>query len=165
MNNVIYDILVLLYKAQNNEDIEVYYESVKVDEITSKYVPPVFLKYNNYVKQTNKLYYGILTLMDIDFTKIESAGEHMLRVKDEYGSIAVLSDEFYEYLSEFGYDKFTLSEFFEGKGWEYHYDTWQTDLGPKYSQYLTKDNNKIKDLKKLHTKKYRDKKRLLFCVI
>lgn len=67
----------------------------------------------------------------------------MLRVKDEYGSIAVLSDEFYEYLSEFGYDKFTLPEFFEGKGWEYHHDTWQTDLGPKYSQYLTKDNDKI----------------------
>lgn len=143
-NLVVYGVLNDNTKVKlNNEDIEIYYESIEVDESSSKYVPPVFLKYNNYVKQTNKLYYGILTLMDIDFTKIESAGEHMLRVKDEYGSIAVLSDEFYEYLSEFGYDKFTLSEFFEGKGWEYHYDTWQTDLGPKYSQYLTKDNNKI----------------------
>ena len=129
-NLVVYGVLNDNTKVKlNNEDIEIYYESIEVNESSSKYVPPVFLKYNNYVKQTNKLYYGILTLMDIDFTKIESSGEHMLRVKDEYGSIAVLSDEFYEYLSEFGYDKFTLSEFFEGKGWEYHYDTWQTDLG------------------------------------
>lgn len=129
----------------NNEDVEVYYDKIKVDETAYplKYIPLIYIKYNNFVKQTNKLYYGILTLMDIDFTKIESAGYYGLNAKDEFGYISMLSSDFYDYISEFGYDKFTREGFFEEKGWEYHFETWQTDLGPKYSEYFTKDNYRI----------------------
>ena len=140
-NLVIYGVLNDGTKVKlNNEDIEVYYESVKVNESSSKYIPPVFLKYNNYVKQTNKLYYGLLTLMDIDFTSIESAGNNRLVLTDTSGTIYMKEQDLYEYIAQFGYDKFTLSDFFESKGWEYHFETTQTELGPIYSTYFTKND-------------------------
>ena len=125
----------------NNEEVEVYYEKVKVDETSSKYIPSIYLKYNNFIKQTNKLYYGILNLLDIDFTKINSTGKYGLTVNDDRGYVVMLRNELYEYLIQFGYDKFTMEGFFEEKGWEYHFETTQTDLGPKYSEYFTKDNH------------------------
>ena len=127
----------------NNEDIEVYYESVKVDEITLKYVPLVYLKYNNYVKQTNKLYYGLLTLMGIDFTSIESAGNRRLILNDNSATIYMLEQNLYDYITKFGYDEYSLDKFFEAKGWEYHYEITQTDLGPFTTTYFTKDNYKF----------------------
>ena len=34
-------------------------------------------------------------------------------------------------------------KFFEAKGWEYHYEITQTDLGPFAATYFTKDNYKF----------------------
>ena len=143
-NLVVYGVLNDGTKVKlNNEDIEVYYESVKVDEYSLKYIPLVFIKYNDYVKQTNKLYYAILTLMDIDFTEIESAGNSRLLLTETSGTIYMKELDLYEYISQFGYDRNTLSDFFESKGWEYHFETTQTELGPIYSMYYTKENYKF----------------------
>ena len=140
-NLVVYGVLNDNTKVKlNNEDIEIYYESKKIDESSSKYIPPVFLKYNNYVKQTNKLYYGILNMLNLDFTNIDSAGMQRLVVGDESGQILISR----AYFSSLGvqYTKQAI-EYFESNGWEYFGYVYPSTLGPQVSTYFLKDGYKL----------------------
>ena len=55
----------------------------------------------------------------------------------------MLEQNLYDYITKFGYDEYSLDKFFEAKGWEYHYEITQTDLGPFAATYFTKDNYKF----------------------
>ena len=126
----------------NNEEVEVYYERIKVDEnaYPIKYIPLVYLKYNNYVKQTNKLYYGILNILNIDFTNIDSAGMHRLIVGDECGDI-LISREYFTILGV-QYTEQAI-EYFKNNGWEYFSYVYPSTLGYQVSRYFLKDGYKL----------------------
>ena len=80
----------------------------------------------------------MLTVMDIDFTSIGSAGCRRLVLNDNGATIYMLEQDLYDYIAKFGYNASSLDKFFETKGWEYHYEITKTDLGPFQLHILLK---------------------------